>query len=320
MHFSPFIEFRHLRYFAAASEHGSFRKAGEALGVQESTISRRIRDLEDQMGASLFHRHRSGVRLTFAGERFLEHVCHVLETVGEGVRNVASIGKVEEGHLRIGKLFSLASGFLPCLLQAFGERHSGVQVDIIHGSSTEHMTALRQFHLDIAFVPDPPALRGFESEYLWSERLFVVLPSNHPLAAEDYVLWPAIMDESFLIGSAAPGKDIRNRLIRRFAKFGRHARILQQSSGCEDIFSLVALGRGVAFTSEATTVASAPGIVFRPMANEFIHFNAVWLQRNDNPAFRRLLSIARTIAKQTNDHNTRDNARSPAANGSGFFT
>ena len=64
------IELRHLRYFIAAAEHGSFRKAGAAVGVQESAISRRIRDLEDQLGASLFNRYNGGVHLTFAGERF----------------------------------------------------------------------------------------------------------------------------------------------------------------------------------------------------------------------------------------------------------
>lgn len=65
------IELRHLRYFIVAAEHGSFRKAGAARGVQESAISRCVRDLEDELGASLFNRYNGGVRLTFAGERFL---------------------------------------------------------------------------------------------------------------------------------------------------------------------------------------------------------------------------------------------------------
>lgn len=55
------IELRHLRYFIAAAEHGSFRKAGVALHVQESAVSRRIRDIEDRLGASLFQRHNGGV-------------------------------------------------------------------------------------------------------------------------------------------------------------------------------------------------------------------------------------------------------------------
>ncbi|WP_083413894.1 helix-turn-helix domain-containing protein [Paracoccus pantotrophus] len=64
---SDAIEFRHLRYFIAAAEHGSFRKAGNSLGLSQSAISRCIADLEDRMGASLFHRHSWGVSQTFAG-------------------------------------------------------------------------------------------------------------------------------------------------------------------------------------------------------------------------------------------------------------
>ncbi|MFC3677160.1 LysR family transcriptional regulator [Ferrovibrio xuzhouensis] len=58
------MEIRHLRYVIVVAEHGSFRRAAKAIGVQESTISRRIRDLEDEIGAALFIRHHRGVDLT----------------------------------------------------------------------------------------------------------------------------------------------------------------------------------------------------------------------------------------------------------------
>ena len=58
---SEYPEIRHLRYFVTAAEHGSFRKASQTLGIQESAVSRRIRDLEDHLGASLFQRQASGV-------------------------------------------------------------------------------------------------------------------------------------------------------------------------------------------------------------------------------------------------------------------
>ncbi|MGX5851552.1 LysR family transcriptional regulator [Mesorhizobium sp. PL10] len=105
------IEFRHLRYFLAAAEQGSFRKAGLALGVQESTISRCIRDLEDNLGASLFHRHSAGVRLTFAGQRFLQRARDIDRQIGESGDDVAMIGRAEMGVVRVGLFSSLSSGF-----------------------------------------------------------------------------------------------------------------------------------------------------------------------------------------------------------------
>jgi DNA-binding transcriptional LysR family regulator len=78
----PSIELRHLRYFLAAAEHGSFRKAAAALNVQESAISRRIRDLEDEIGVALFIRHHGGVHLTHAGQRFLARARKALNHIG----------------------------------------------------------------------------------------------------------------------------------------------------------------------------------------------------------------------------------------------
>jgi DNA-binding transcriptional LysR family regulator len=100
-------------------EHGSFRKAASGLGIQESTISRRIRDMEDQLGASLFIRHNGGVRLTVAGQRYVVHARKVLRQIGQGEKAVAAIGRAEEGRIRVGIFSSLASGFLFELLQAF---------------------------------------------------------------------------------------------------------------------------------------------------------------------------------------------------------
>lgn len=96
---STVIEFRHLRYFVAAAEHGSFRKAGVALKIQESAISRRIRDLEDELGASLFHRHYGGVSLTQAGQRFLGRARKVLRQIKDGASDVGAIGRAELGEL-----------------------------------------------------------------------------------------------------------------------------------------------------------------------------------------------------------------------------
>jgi DNA-binding transcriptional LysR family regulator len=106
------IELRYLSYFVTAAEQCSFRKAAMALGIQESSVSRRIRDLEDHLGASLFQRHNSGVSLTLAGQRFLHHVRKALWQIGQGASDVAAIGRSEDGSIKVGIFSSLASGIL----------------------------------------------------------------------------------------------------------------------------------------------------------------------------------------------------------------
>lgn len=290
------IEVRHLRYFVAAAEHGSFRKAGAAMGIQESAISRRIRDLEDRLGASLFHRHTSGVCLTFAGGRFLRRARQTIRTLGEGAQEVAAVGRGEDGSVRIGIYSSIASGFLAELLHAFSVRHGKVRIELIDGNPAEHVAAIRQLRLDVAFLTGDRDWSGCERVRLWSERVFVVLPDLHPLAVQEELTWQDLVEEAFIVSKGAPGQEIHDHLVRELADLGRHPEIQVQAISRDNLLPLVGIGQGLTLVSEAMTVALLPGITYRPIAGEVLPFSAVWSPNNDNPAFRRLLSMAKAAS------------------------
>ena len=291
------IKLRHLRYFVAAAEYGSLRKAGRALGIQQSAISRRIRDLEDELGASLFHRRSSGVHLTVAGQKFLQRARTALRHIHAGAHDVAAVGRAEQGHIKIGVFSSIASGFLFDLLRVFGKRYESVRVDLIDGNPPEHVAAVRQLQLDVAFITGTSPRDGCEVEQLWSERVFVVLPVDHPLADRVELEWSDLAGEHFIVSDTPPGQEIHDYLVRRLGGLGHHPEIQCHYVGRDNILSLVAVGRGLTLTSEATTVAQFPGIVYRHMVNEVLPFSAVWSLRNDNPACRRLLSLARSMGQ-----------------------
>ncbi len=290
------VELRHLRYFVAVVEHGSFRKAGAAVGRSQAAISRSIAKLEDEIGASLFHRHTWGVSQTYAGQRFLVHARRVIRTVGEGAREVASAGRSEKGRVRIGIYSSIASGFLAELLEVYGRRHSAVRIEVADGNPAEHVAAIRQLNLDVAFITGTRDWPDCERVLLWSERVFVVLPDHHALANREEVVWRDLADESFIVSETAPGQEIYDHLVRRLADLGRHPEIQVQYVGRDNLVPLVALGRGLTLVSEAITVAQFPGVVYRPILGEVLPFSAVWSASNDNPAFRRFLSLAKARA------------------------
>lgn len=291
------VELRHLCYFVAAAEHGSFRKAGLAVGVCASAVSRRVGDLEDSIGASLFHRRSSGVLLTYAGEHFLRRARQGLRAIHEGTQTIALIGRGEEGVLRLGIFSSLASGFLSDLLRAYDERHSKVRVDFIDGNPSEHVAAVRQLRIDVAFITGATSWADCETTQLWSERVFAVLPIMHRLVAKEELDWADLAGEGFIVSEAAGGAEIQDYLIQRLAELGRSPMIELQKVGRDNLLPLVALGRGLTLTSEATTAASFPGVVYRPIVGETIPFSAVWSPSNDNPAFRQLLSLARSMSR-----------------------
>src|SRR3546814_634373 len=124
------VDIGHLRYLVAAAEYGSFRRAAKSLHVQQSSISRTIRGLEDQLGVSLFERNYSGVCLTDAGRRFLCDAVPALEQLDLAQKRAAAAGRAEIGIVRVGILTSLAGGFLRDIVCHYTEHTPHVSIDI----------------------------------------------------------------------------------------------------------------------------------------------------------------------------------------------
>ena len=291
------VQVRHINYVIAAADHGSFRRAAAALYVQESAVSRRIRDLEDRLGAPLFTRSSGGVQLTPAGKQFVERGRKALSQIGLAKAEVTAIGRGEDGQITIGIFSSLASGFLSDLIQAFGARHGSVKLTFIDGNPAEHIAAIRLRQLDVAFVTGVTNWQDCQSQHFWSERIFAVLPSDHLHACDAEIQFSDLIGETFIVSESAPGEEIHDYLVQRLADLGYHPDIRQQGVGRDNLMRLVALGCGLTVTSEATTAAQFPGVVFRPIVGQVLPFSAVWAPQNDNPAFARLLALARSMAR-----------------------
>ena len=127
--------------------------------------------------------------------------------------------------------------------------------------------------------------------------MIVVLPEGHPLMDKPELQWADLASERFIVSDVAPGQEIHDYLVAHLAGLGRQLDIQSQQVGRDNILSLVALGRGLTLTSEATTGAQFPGIIYRELADEVLPFSMVWSAQNDNPACRRLLSLARSMAQ-----------------------
>lgn len=173
------IEVHHFRYVVAAAERGSFRRAATALDIEESAISRRIRDLEDELGAALFIRHHAGVELTQAGQRFLYRARRALNEVERAVVEAGSFGRGEAGIVRIGIFTSLASGFPADLLRAYVGAYPVVRPDLVEGGPGAHIAAIQRLHLDIAFLTGQPIADGCDVAHLWNLGWVSAAASHH---------------------------------------------------------------------------------------------------------------------------------------------
>jgi DNA-binding transcriptional LysR family regulator len=281
------------------AEYLSFRGAARALGIRQSAVSRRVRALEDELGVSLFERYHPGVRVTNAGARFLQQARDALQQLDHASKTAGAAGRGATGQLSIGILSSMAAGFLRELIQVYTERHPDVAIQIIEGASAEHIALVRRRRLDVAFAADTSEATDCDVAPLWNERLFVVLPRGHALCARNHVEWQALRNEHFIIRHSTCSPALCARVIKHLSDRTRLPSMQKVDVGREAVMNLVAMGRGVSLTSEATVATSFPEVVFRPISggDETLQFSAIWWPGNDNPALRRFLSQARVLAK-----------------------
>jgi DNA-binding transcriptional LysR family regulator len=292
------IELKHLRYVDAASRCGSFRRAAVHLGVDQSAISRRIRDLEDNIGAALFIRHSGGVVLTQAGKKFVCRARQALCEISCAAIEVGPFGRGEKGNVRIGISSPLASGFLPELLRDYSNRYKDVRIDVIEGAKSDLIADLRQYKLDVAFVSGPLSVKEYESAVFWTEGVYVGFPSEHVLAGRRALQWSDLIGETFIVSACDSGSEIHNLLVRRLANLSVRSGIESFRVGRDTLMQIVSFGRGVTLIGEATIATKFPGVAYRRLEDERLPFSAVWSPKNDNPAWRRMLSLARSASRR----------------------
>lgn len=240
------------------------------------------------------------MHLTQAGQRFLVRARKAITQIGYAAMDVGSFGRGEAGTVRIGIFSSLASGFLAGLLRAYAAANPTIRPDLIEGGPSGHIAAIRRHHLDVAFLTGEPIADGCDLAHLWNERVFVALPNDDGLSRNREISWADLRDRHFIVSETDPGPEIHDYLVKHLADLGHHPNVERYRVGRDNLMNLVAMGQGLTLTSEATTAAHFPGVVYRPLGEEILPFCAIWSPQNDNPALRRLLSLARTMSRRSN--------------------
>lgn len=289
---------RQLHFFTVAAQEGSFRRTAEMCHVDQSNVSRALKQLEDSLGVFLFERAHTGVRLTLAGEQFLAEISPAIEQIESARRAARAVRKAEAGLVRIGILTSLAGGSLRQLVQSYMYRHPQVTVDIRDGGRREHLSAVRARRLDAAIITGSGPVFGCETREIWRERVHVALPEDHLLAARNKLDWPELKAEHFIVSRGEPGPEVHNYIVRRSADYSTYPDIEEKAALQDTLMNLVSLGQGITLVSAAWTAVRLPGLVLRPLIAraDIVPFSIVWSSENGNPAFLRFLQTAQMLA------------------------
>ena len=200
------MELRHLRYFVAVAEEGSLTVAAEQrLHTSQPSLSRQIRDLEYEVGVPLLTRSVHGVELTPAGKVFLDHARLALTQVEAAREAARRAAQPEKPGLALGFLTGQEMDWLPEAMHILRDELPNIAVTITSEYSPVLADALIRGKLDLAFMRREADASDLVFRTVTQESLVVVLPSDHPLAAQEDIAIAEIAGLPFInVSKTAP--------------------------------------------------------------------------------------------------------------------
>lgn len=231
-----------LRTFLAVARHQHLGHAAEALQADQSTISRRIARLEEEVGVALFERVGRSIRLTPAGARFVPRVERLLHDVREAVADAAGAVSIEGGEVRIGFLHTVGARWLPERMASFLSFHPGVRFSLRDGTAAEVVAGVLGGDYDLGIVGPPPSNRDLEIVPLFRERVAVVVPVGHPLVGRTSCTLHDLADEPLILPRSRSG--LRRVVDEAFAREGLPQRVAYEGDDFTIVQGLVEAGLG----------------------------------------------------------------------------
>ncbi|MDO4619474.1 MAG: LysR family transcriptional regulator [Lachnospiraceae bacterium] len=196
------MEIRVLRYFLETAREGSMTRAAERLHVTQPTLSRQIRDLEEELGKPLFVRHNTSVSLTDEGMILRKRAEDLLSIADKIENEFQTMDEIAGGHISIGCAESYLIGYLAEAIRNLNQKHPGIHYSIISGGTEQVDEKLINGVLDLAFIVEPPDLSRFNYlEVPSSDTWGVLMPKDCPLAekksitVDDLLSYPLFISE-----------------------------------------------------------------------------------------------------------------------------
>jgi LysR family transcriptional regulator, benzoate and cis,cis-muconate-responsive activator of ben and cat genes len=266
------VELRHLRYFVAVAElENVSRAAAQRLHVAQPSLSRQIRDLEDEVGVPLLERTPRAVRLTNAGRAFLVEARAILKYTNDAVLKARAIGGKRETELHVGDFTLATVRIMPRLLRDYQKAMPNVHVNLHDWPVEKEIAAVRDGQLQLAIIIRPHTgnwSRELRFEELMSLRVCLAVSRNHPFAQRKAVPLIEAAGEPFvgLLHEEYPQHRVYVNAI--FARVKDKPRFVEEHDGWAGLFSAVDAGTGVAIASNTFDYAFGDRVKLLPLTPE----------------------------------------------------
>ncbi len=290
------MELRHLRYFIAVAEEGSLTLAAERrLHTAQPSLSRQIRDLESELGVQLLVRSVHGVKLTAAGDAFLDQARLTLAQADAAVKAARCATLPLRPTLSLGFVVGHEADWLPRATQVLRDELLNIDIRVSSGFSTTLADELQRGKLDVAFLRREQTV-DLEYRLVEQEPLVAVLPRGHPLAARKSVNPDDLTNETFIGISEIPQvlRRVVNDYLRRCgARIVAHIEVDNFAMA----ISMITLTGGVALLPASINNFLPPSLTSRSLWNEpTIDLMIGYHKSNRSPVLKTFLDSINKLA------------------------
>ncbi|MFP6394350.1 LysR family transcriptional regulator [Pseudomonas aeruginosa] len=261
------MELRHLRCFLAVAEELHFARAAERLHIEQSPLSRAIKELEEELGVVLFARTTRSTRLTRAGKLFLDHVPRVFAALQQVRDSVKAAANGFHGQLRIALSDGITPSRLPALLALCRQEEPEVEIRLTEVPLSQQIKGLHDDLYDVGFARADEAGDGIVASPVWSDPLMVALPARHPLLTHKRIPLEELLRYPLVLCDPVACEGHARQVDRLLHRVDMEPLVAERVASCDLMMALVSAGFALGLAGAAHITASREqGVVARALA------------------------------------------------------
>ena len=290
------MELRHLRYFCAVADSGSFSEASRVLHVSQSTISEQIASIEAEIGGSLLDRRTRRTRLTPQGMIFLAEARKTLIAASRAVDITQRSLQGKVGTLSIGFFLWGAGGFFSRIIREYRRLHPDVRVSLFEMDTPAQMEALQAGKIDVGFTRplQPPFDRTLHSEMLYMDPIVAVLPRDHLLTRRTLSV-KQLASERFVLCERRVTPALFDNILGLCTSAGFSPEVINTSATWAGVLTLVESGEGISLVPAGVRHLRTRGVVFCALRPETVRVGlfVTWNPENTSVVQHDFLELVR---------------------------